>query len=67
VGPDGKFTFGGLAPGDYFVTTGINWKVLDASGRSSRRGIALVKRVSVANGQTVDVVLTTSTTQLASN
>lgn len=67
VGPDGKFTFSGLAPGDYFVTTGINWKVLDASGRSSRRGIALVKRVSVAKGQTVDVVLTTSTTQLASN
>jgi len=66
VGSDGNFTFGGLAAGDYFVTTGINWKTRDASGKSARRGIALVKRVSVVNGETVKVILTTSGTQLAS-
>jgi hypothetical protein len=32
-----------------------------------RRGLALVKRVTVADGKTVKVILTTSTTQLASN
>ncbi len=67
VGEGGNFTFGGLAAGDYFVTTGINWKGRDASGRSVRRGLALVKRVTVADGKTVKVILTTSTTQLASN
>ncbi len=67
VGEGGKFTFSGLAAGDYFVTTGINWKTLDASGRPVRRGIALVKRVTVAKGETVNVTLTTTTTQLASN
>jgi len=67
VGEGGNFTFGGLAAGDYFVTTGINWKAIDTSGRSVRRGLALVKRVTVADGKTVKVILTTSTTQLASN
>lgn len=67
VGKDGKFTFSGIAAGDYFVTTGINWQAKDSSGKTSRRGIALVKRVSVAKGQTVKIILTTSGTQLASN
>lgn len=66
VGKDGKFTFGGLAAGDYFVTTGINWKTMDASGRTVRRGIALVKRVTVPKDETVKVILTTSGTQIAS-
>jgi len=67
VKADGNFTFGGLAAGDYFVTTGINWQTLDASGNSARRAIALVTRVTVAEGKTSKVILTTSQTQLASN
>ncbi len=67
VGKGGNFTFNGLAAGDYYVTTGINWKARDASGKLGRRGIALVKRVSVSAGETVKVILTTSGTQLASN
>ncbi len=66
VGAGGKFTFGGLAAGDYFVTTGINWKVLDNLGNAVRRGVALVKRVSVADGETINVVLTSSGIQIAS-
>jgi len=61
------FRSNGLAAGDYYVTTGINWKARDASGKLGRRGIALVKRVSVSKGETVKVILTTSGTQLASN
>ena len=67
VGKGGNFTFNGLAAGDYYVTTGINWKARDASGKMKRRGLALVKRVSVSDGETVKVILTTSGTQLASN
>lgn len=66
VGAGGNFTFSGLAAGEYFVTTGINWKERDASGKRARRGIALVKRVTVSDGVTVKVILTTARTQLAS-
>ena len=66
VGKGGSFTFSGLSAGDYFVTTGITWKTLDGSGRPVRRGLALVKRVTVAKGKSVNVILTAPTTQLAS-
>lgn len=66
VGAGGAFSFDGLAAGDYFVTTGINWNGVNSSGNKSRRAVALVKRVRVSEGQRADVTLTTSSTQIAS-
>lgn len=66
VGAGGTFKFTGIAAGDYFVTTGINWNSVDTAGKSTRRAVALVKRVTVGEGQNVNMVLTTSRTQIAS-
>lgn len=66
VGAGGAFKFTALSPGEYFVTTGINWSAPDTSGKTNRKAVALVKRVRVGEGQNVKVVLTTSGTQVAS-
>lgn len=59
--PQGFATFTDLVDGSYYVTTNVQWGVPQGSGAFSymaQQGGALMQRVVVKNGETVDAVLT---------
>jgi hypothetical protein len=55
----GRFTFKNVPPGEYFVTTTVTWEVPDSSGYGmNTQGGSVTKRIKVADGDDIDVILT---------
>ncbi len=50
---EGRFEFTGVADGDYYVATKVQWMAGDIA-----QGGSLMEPVSVRNGATVEVIMT---------
>jgi len=50
---EGRFTFSDVPAGSYYITTEVTWMV-----QYERQGGALMERVTVADGQKVEVIMT---------
>lgn len=55
--PQGKFTFGGLQDGDFYIQTTVTWTVFGSYGESLIQGGALFKKVRLKGGEPTEVVL----------
>ena len=55
----GRFTFKNVAPGEYFVTTDVTWEAPTGyQGALQHQGGKVTKRISVKNGDELDVIVT---------
>ena len=56
---NGRFTFKNVPPGEYFVTTIITWEAPTGYQGSLRlQGGTVTKRITVINGDEIDIVVT---------
>jgi len=57
---NGEFIFRNVAPGDYYITTGIVWRSAGDSVSGKFQRVALKKRVNLSKGQKLSVTLSGS-------
>ena len=56
----GEFVFRNVAPGDYFITTGVVWRESGGPVTGKFKRVALKKRISLSAGEKVSVTLSGS-------
>ncbi len=55
---DGRFTFAGVPPGEYYVSTKIVWEVPSAYGGLRETGGFVFKKITIKDGDKLDLILT---------